>query len=262
MNATAEQQETDLIDRIANALPAEVRADYYREMRHCRSLPENDEMLRILRAMQFLVVLIQQAPERMAAQTEKLREILSEVLKSLRQIWQSSQAQQAQLDQRLAQLPPAIAESIRPEAIAEAINESLRQQFVLSTIPETAHALTVAGAQVKQSTLEFAQSARALSTAYNGAVEEARKAIAKLESISSQAIADVASRAANAHHIFERGNRWSLYVLLSVALVAGIGLDMAYQHFLNPPGTQIECAPVVQPPVPSSHPPIKSRPKR
>ena len=46
--------EKDLIDRIAESLPADVRADYYREMRHCRSLPENDEMLRILRAMQFL----------------------------------------------------------------------------------------------------------------------------------------------------------------------------------------------------------------
>ena len=36
--------EPDLIDRIANALPEEIRAEYYRELRHCRSLPENDEM--------------------------------------------------------------------------------------------------------------------------------------------------------------------------------------------------------------------------
>ena len=34
--------EPDLIDRIANALPEEVRADYYREMAHCRALPETD----------------------------------------------------------------------------------------------------------------------------------------------------------------------------------------------------------------------------
>jgi hypothetical protein len=39
--------ESDQIDRIANGLPAELRADYYREIRHCRSLPENDEMLRM-----------------------------------------------------------------------------------------------------------------------------------------------------------------------------------------------------------------------
>jgi hypothetical protein len=43
----------DLIDRIGDALPAEVRADFYRELRHCRSLPESDEMLRILRAMMY-----------------------------------------------------------------------------------------------------------------------------------------------------------------------------------------------------------------
>jgi hypothetical protein len=34
-------EEPDLIDRIASALPEKVRSDYYREMRHCRSLPEN-----------------------------------------------------------------------------------------------------------------------------------------------------------------------------------------------------------------------------
>jgi hypothetical protein len=56
--------EPDLIDRIANALPIELRSDYYREMRHLRSLPENDEMLLILRAMQFSVVLMLQIPER------------------------------------------------------------------------------------------------------------------------------------------------------------------------------------------------------
>ena len=67
--------EADLIDRIANALPAEVRADYYRELRHCRSLPENDEMLRILRAMQFLTLLMVQAPSRVAVERERLEQL-------------------------------------------------------------------------------------------------------------------------------------------------------------------------------------------
>jgi hypothetical protein len=245
MKAAAEQREPDLIDRIARALPAEVRADYYRELRHCRSLPENDEMLRILRAMQFSVLLIHQAPDRMAAEVEKLREIFNSVLQALREIWRSNKAHQAQLDQRLAQLPEAISKGVQPDAIVAAINESLRQQFVQSTIPETAQALTVAGAQIKQCTLEFAQAAKSLSNAYGGAVEEARKAIASLDSSSSQAMASLTMRAANASHIFARGNRWSLYVLLSFMFVAGIGLDRIYQHYLNPPA-QIECAPVAQ----------------
>ena len=74
MNASVKSitvPEKDLIDRIADNLPADLRADYYREMRHCRSLPENDEMLRILRAMQCLTVLIHQAPARLATEREQ-----------------------------------------------------------------------------------------------------------------------------------------------------------------------------------------------
>ncbi len=118
MNGATDPQEPDTLDRIANALPAEVRADYYREMRHLRSLPENDEMLRILRAMQFLGVLIFDAPLRTAAENEKLKEMLAEAFGTLQETLQSMKTQQAQIDQRLAQLPKAVAAGIRPEAIA------------------------------------------------------------------------------------------------------------------------------------------------
>jgi hypothetical protein len=70
--------EPDLIDRIANAHPEEVRSEYYRELRHCRFLPESDEMLRLLRAMQFLVLLIEQAPSRVADERERLDKMLAE----------------------------------------------------------------------------------------------------------------------------------------------------------------------------------------
>jgi hypothetical protein len=93
--------EPDLIDRIANALPIELRSDYYREMRHLRSLPENDEMLLILRAMQFSVVLMVQIPERIASERERLEQILADFLKAIREIHQSIAIHQAQLDQRL-----------------------------------------------------------------------------------------------------------------------------------------------------------------
>jgi hypothetical protein len=119
--------EPDLIDRIANALPIELRSDYYREMRHLRSLPENDEMLHILRTMQFSVVLMVQVPERMATERERLEQILADFLKALQEIHQSIAIHQVQLDQQLVQLPAQIAEGINPEAIAATINESLRQ---------------------------------------------------------------------------------------------------------------------------------------
>ena len=94
----------------------------------------------------------------------------------------------AQLDQRLARLPEAIAEGISPKSIAARINESLRQQFVQSTIPESANALSVAAAQIKKAAAEFGRAASTLGNSYHGAAEEARKAIGNLESASSHAI--------------------------------------------------------------------------
>src|SRR5215469_13447708 len=76
----------DLIDRIAGALPEEARAEYYRELRHCRSLPESDEMLRLLRAMQFLVLLIEQAPARVAREREQLDQLLSAAVAGMSRI--------------------------------------------------------------------------------------------------------------------------------------------------------------------------------
>ena len=46
-------------------------------MRHCQSLPENDEMLRILRAMQFLTLLMVQVPGEVAAEREKLEQLFT-----------------------------------------------------------------------------------------------------------------------------------------------------------------------------------------
>lgn len=245
-------QESDLIDRIANALPVEVRADYYREMRHCRSLPENDEMLRILRAMGFLVLLIVEAPERMATERLRLEEAMADALRTLQEICESSDAHRAQLDRRLVQLPADIAEGINPEAIAVTINESLRQQFVQSTIPATAEALAVAAAQIKKATAEFVRSANTLGDSYQGAAESARKAIANLESTSSYAVSSTRRAAEELVNVFREEYRWSVYTLTGLALLVGIVLGMWYQRWIDPHAQPVGRAPAVQRVQPSS----------
>ncbi len=240
----------DLIDRIANALPVELRADYYGELRHCRSLPENDEMLHILRAMQFLVVLMVQAPEQMATERQRLEQIIADALKALRDVRQSSADHQAQLDQRLVQLPADIAEGINPEAVAAMINESLRQQFVESTIPAIAEALAVAAAKMKTATCEFARSASTLGDSYRGAAEEARRAVANLDSTTSHAISNTRQAADELVRVFREEYRWSLYALLSIALLVGIGTGMLIEQRLSLPSHAVErtsVAPQAQP---------------
>ena len=163
--------EKDLIDRIADSLPADLRADYYREMRHCRSLSENDEMLRILRAMQFLTLLIHQAPARLATEREQLDLKLDGCVSSLMTI-----------EKRLDALPEGVSSKIGPDKVAARINESLRQQFFETTIPQSGEALAFAAAQLKRSVAEFVTTMREINNKYDGAATEARAAIDGIQS--------------------------------------------------------------------------------
>ena len=218
--------EPDLIDRIANALPAEVRAEYYRELRHCRSLPENDEMLLVLRAMQFLTLLMVQAPGRVAVERERLEQLFRSALEALQKTLRSGEAYQRQLDQRLSRLPVEIAAGISPRAIAANINEILHEQFVQSTIPETARVLAQVAEQMKKVTEEFGATASTLGNSYRGAAEEARRSIDSMQSAVSRA-AESARRAANDLSVdFRQEYRWSLYALSSLALLIGFILGM------------------------------------
>ena len=205
MSATSqlsEAPESDLIDRIANALPADVRADYYRELRHCRSLPENDEMLRILRAMQFLALLIHEAPARMAVECVRLDGNLASCIEALEMI-----------ERRLETLPEGVASTIGPEKVAARINESLRQQFVQTTIPETGQALASAAVQMKGSIAEFVVAAREISSQHHSAAKEAREAVKNIESAIHSATR--ASREATAELLR------ALNILKWTSLVAG-----------------------------------------
>jgi hypothetical protein len=166
-----EAPDRDLIDRIADSLPEDLRAGYYREMIHCRSLPENDELLRVIRAMQFLTVLIHQAPERLANERAQLDANLAGCVSAL-----------GAIKKRLDSLPEAVSRGISPEKVAARVNESLRQQFFQTTIPQTAEALALASAELKRSVAGFVATMQDINNKYNGAASEARAAVNCIES--------------------------------------------------------------------------------
>ena len=225
----------DLIDRIARALPLEVRADYYRELNHCRSLPEHDEMLRILRAMQFLTLLMDQVPQRVVEQREQLERLLGTALERIQDAIESSEALHRQLAERLSALPAEVARGLSPQEIAREVNESLRQQFVRSTIPETSHALAAVASELKRVSGEFAQATNKLEDAYDGAVRRAQDAVADLHSTASNATDRVRRAAEELSAVFQREFRWSVYTLSALALVVGLALGIIYQRWLDQP---------------------------
>jgi methyl-accepting chemotaxis protein len=250
----AELSTRDLIDRIAKALPAEIGADYYREMMYCRSLQENDEILRILRAMQFLTLLMEQVPARVIAERQKLEGLFSEAEQSLKSALCSSESFQKQLDQRLIQLPKTIADGIKPETIAANINESLRQQFVVSTIPQTAKSLAAAAEQLKTINSEFSSTASALGKSYKGAAEEAHQAIEKMNAAVAGA-AQTAKLAAKDLSAKFRDAYWSvLFGLALVALLAGFMLGAFLVREYDPPQVKVIERVIVPEPVPPARP--------
>jgi hypothetical protein len=185
--------EADLVDRIAQDLPADVRAAYYRELNHCRSLPESDEMLRILRAMQFLTLLMRQVPDKVTDERVRLEAVLSEAVQELRGFADRAVEYRSAIEDRLIELPAAVAEGLRPELIAREVNESLRQQFAASTIPQTAHAMTVAATEMKAAVADFTRMAAAIHNEHRSTAAQAKRTIEDLETAVSRA-------AGTAHH--------------------------------------------------------------
>jgi hypothetical protein len=225
----------DLIDRTARSLPLEVRADYYRELNHCRSLPEHDEMLRILRAMQFLTLLMDQVPQRVVEQREQLERLLGTTLDRIQEAIESSEALHRQLSEQLSELPAEVARGLSPQEIAREVNESLRQQFVRSTIPETSQALAAVATDMKRVSGEFVQATNKLEDAYDGAVRRAHDAVADLHSTASNATDRVRRAAEELSAVFQREFRWSVYTLSALALVVGLALGILYQRWLDQP---------------------------
>jgi hypothetical protein len=241
--------EPDLIDRIALALPEDVRAEYYRELLHCRSLPDSDEMLRLLRAMQFLVLLIEQAPARVAKERERLDRLLGTALGNMSRISASTETFHLDLERKLKALPADVARGISPIAVASQINENLKQEFIRSTIPKTAEALGAISGRMETVCSEFATTADTLGHAYRSAAEDARKAVASLKAETSEAAAAAARFTGAVDKKFSEAYRWMLILVTAGALVIGLAIGMAFEHWLlSPPvGVAAPVAPVTQP---------------
>ena len=223
----------DTIDRIANFLPVEARAGFYRELRHCRSLPQNDEMLRIIRAMQYLVLIMVKLPEQMAEERERFEQVASRSERLLNDVHQFVDEATGQINQRLVQVSADIAKALNPPAVAAEINESLRQQFIKTTIPETADALAVNAAQIKKSTSDFVSATDSLNNAYDGAVVKAHRAIQSLETTSSQAISGNKRQADELMAVVRQDYRWLLFALPVLCILIGSGLTVWYEHWIR-----------------------------
>jgi hypothetical protein len=248
----------ELIDRIAKLLPKDLAADYYREMMYLDSLPDNDEMLRILRILQILTALIEGVPSRVTLEREAMESLFKGTASVLKTVLSSSESYQKQLEDKLHRLPGEIAEGIRPRDIAKTINESLQREFDSSTIPTTAAALRVVAEQLRIVHSEFSTAASNIGDAYRGAAAHAEEAIAEMRGQIELSANAARSASKDLSVRFKRAYWIVLTSAAVVALLLGIVIGASYVRNFDPPKQEIyKCYVAPEP----EDPPVKHKRK-
>jgi len=217
----------NLFEAIATLLPAEQREYFYQRMMYFRHLRPEDELLRIAEAMGFLALLIRETPEKLASEREQFADIVDRGVASIEAAHQTSVQYHQQLEERLRRLPAEVAKGISPEAIAEKINESLRQQFAKSGITDTAEALAVVSRQVKQATGEFQRTAGHLTST----ADDARRAIDQIRSSVANATESAKRSVADIKQSFLLEYKYSIAALCGSAFL--IGLVLGYLGYMG-----------------------------
>jgi len=205
----------EMIDSIAEGVPDHLRAAYYRDMRVLHSLSASDEMLLILKVIQWNSVIALQVPARIAAEIGKLDRSLRDNVEALQQV-----------HQRLEHLSDELVERVSAEAIANQLYESLRQQFVKSTIPQTGKALTVTAGQVKEAVAGLEQVTPKIVAAHKQAAGAALKAVREMKSEISEVAATARQATAELSRTFLHEYRWALGLLVVFAALLGFWLGI------------------------------------
>jgi hypothetical protein len=205
----------EMIDSIAEGVPDHLRAAYYRDMRVLHSLSASDEMLRILKVIQWNSVIALQVPARIAAEVGKLDRSLHDNVEALQQV-----------HEHLDHLSDELVGRVSAEAIANQLYESLRQQFVKSTIPQTGKALTVTAGQVKEAVAGLEEVTPKIVAAHKHAAGAALQAVREMKSEISEVAAAARQATAELSRTFLHEYRWALGLLVVFAALLGFWLGI------------------------------------
>src|SRR3984893_9946885 len=220
----------NLFDAIASLWEQGQREYFYQRMLYFRQLRPEDEILRLVEAIGLLALLIREAPHAVAREREQLAQLLGTSLATMHAAGEAWQAHHQQLDDRLTRLPADLAHGISPDAIARAIAESLRQQFVQSGVPATADALTAISKQLTQATGQFQRAAEQL-RACTGVAEQVRGAMDQMRRSLSNATHTAQRSVVELTHQLRVEYTRAVYVLCGAVWLFGILGGMGFERW-------------------------------
>ena len=233
--AASPNGDADFIDEIAELLPPEQRALWYRDMAHLRRLPADDELLRIARAMGFLALITRQAPVEIASERQKLAAAVKEAVSAIEALRHVTATFHQEIENRLAKLPNEIAEGVNPTSIATNLAESLRQQFMQSGLPETSKALALISQQSRQAATEFGYSSRQIVENCRHTTKEFCDDFRGMQTMIRITTKEATEAAQALRRTFLREYKWSVLTLCTAALMLGFSFGVVWQHWRAAP---------------------------
>jgi hypothetical protein len=224
----------ELIDMIGRLVPPELKTAYYRVMCHLRDLPEDDEMLRLVFAMGILTLLTRDAPLQIARERELFERTSRAFVVAAERLEATGGEYFRTLDQRMANLPEAIAKGISPREIVSRINDELCRQFRLTTIPTVAKELAATAEAIKAATKEYRDTTAEVNDAWRSAAAKARATIDDIRPSVTHAAEGARQAARELSTSFRKSYRWALGTVCVLGFVAGIMVCMAVYEHLRP----------------------------
>jgi hypothetical protein len=243
VSATAVAIPSALSSLAARLTEPEDRETYAALMSYFNSLPQQDEMFRLVELLGLLTLAGQHIPDAIA-----------EMLVELRAQATAASNYHAQVDARLASLPDEIADGVDIDALAKDMAESLRQQLAATGLETTANLLRNSSREITALSGQISASLKPAAQEYKSVTATISSELARLTLASNELRKHNAQLIAN-----ERSNNWWLLGVMMLAIllagiVAGISMEKSgTTDALVNLGTQVEriqtpvAAPIVAP---------------
>ena len=134
----------------------------------------------------------------------------------------------------MTQLPADIAAGINPKAIVENINDSLKKQFDISTIPLVAQELAAGARTIKAATSEYTRSTIEMSDKWRSASAKAHEAIDNIRTTVSNAVETSEKATKSFTRTFNKTYRWVIGIIAAGVLLTGIMIGILIFDYFRP----------------------------
>lgn len=231
----------DVLTRLAARLPdLQDHKSYAELVSYIRSLPPQDEFVKVAQLLGFLTLIGRDLPQALAEERTEWRALLAKASVALQQEVATTGSYHEKLQERLSQLPEEIAAGVKPAAMAKTLGEAFRQQIAATGLHETKTVLDTATRDLKQTTKDLDAAITPLTSKYNTLAAKIETQATKLKE-EAAALERKADALTSTAHVLQQRNaalqtqvrewQWYYYPMMAlVLLLVGFFVGLTWEQ--------------------------------